>query len=431
MKSLLKLESLEQLGWRFGLETIQALLSELNHPEMGLKVIHVAGSNGKGSTCAFTASFLKNRGYKTGLYTSPHLSDIRERFRVNGTWISQRDFDRHSRFVLDTCLKVKKRLGYFPTHFEALTAIAFCWFKEQRVDWLVLEVGLGGRLDATNVIERPIVSLITPVGLEHQNILGKTVDKIAAEKAGILKSNGLAATIQYQPAALSSILQIAEKKRARVWVGGKDFKFGPSRLGFYWRGPGFEGELKVPNLPDYQIVNASLALAGIQILRTQGFSADQKLIERSFGEMRWPGRVETISRKPLILMDGAHNPDAARGLVSFLKRQYPRQRWVVLNGFLKDKDYASFARIMKPVTVLSVVTEPESDRTEKGLRIFEAWEKEGVKSIWVNDWKKALTFAQTKTRSGFSNTGLLITGSLYLVGGCRYQLIGFRGLDKI
>src|ERR1019366_6614569 len=136
------LDSLEQFGWRFGLESIQALLAELDHPESSLKVVHVAGSNGKGSTCAFIASYLKYSGYKTGLYTSPHLCDIRERFRINGTWIPNRDFNRHVELVLRACQTVKRKLGHSPTHFEALTAMAFSWFKEQKVDWVVLEVGL-------------------------------------------------------------------------------------------------------------------------------------------------------------------------------------------------------------------------------------------------------------------------------------------------
>src|ERR1039458_5494099 len=179
MRSPLRLESLERLGWRFGLQTMQALLAELGHPEFSLKIVHVAGSNGKGSTCAFMASFLRQCGFKTGLYTSPHLGDIRERFRINGAWISRRDFDRHSKKVLKACGEVEKKLGHLPTHFEALSAIAFSWFEEQKTDWVVLEVGLGGRLDATNVVPAPAVALITPISLEHQDILGKTIGKIA------------------------------------------------------------------------------------------------------------------------------------------------------------------------------------------------------------------------------------------------------------
>ena len=431
MNAKSKLDSLEQFGWRFGLESIQALLAELHHPETSRKVVHVAGSNGKGSTCAFIASFLKHSGYKTGLYTSPHLCDIRERFRINGEWISNRDFNRHAELVLKGCYAVKKKLGHSPTHFEALTAMAFSWFKEQKVDWVVLEVGLGGRLDATNVIQNPAVSLISPIGLEHQNILGKSIEKIAWEKAGILKEGSWAATIQTHAGALRAIEKTAKEKGAKLLIGGKDFKFNRERRGFRWEGEGFSKSINVPGLVDYQIVNASLALAGIQCLKAQGVPCDSKIVEKSFSTMRWPGRAEVIRQKPLILLDGAHNPDAAKALVSFLKKKHPQNRWIVLNGFLKDKDYHSFTKIMKPITRLSIVTEPPDERGEEGSKVFAEWGKRGVKTLLLKEWKRALELALNKLEKHEPAFSLLITGSLYLGGACRQSLLGLKGLDKI
>ena len=428
---MLRLESLEQLGWRFGLETIQALLDELDNPQNSLQVVHVAGSNGKGSTCAFMACFLKHCGYKTGLYTSPHLSNIRERFRINGTWISQRDFDRHSRRVLRACRKVQRKMGHLPTHFEALTAIAFCWFKEQMVDWVVLEVGLGGRLDATNVISQPAVSLIAPVGLEHQNILGKTIGKIAGEKAGILKEGCLAAAVQFHPEAARVIDDIAQEKGSLLWLAGRDFKFKKGPKGFDWEGPGLTGRFKLPGFPDYQIPNAALALAGIQHLRGWGVSANRRLVQESFSGMRWPGRMEVINRKPLILLDGAHNPEAAQALYHSLREGYPHKRWIVLNGFLEDKDHAVVVRRLKSLTLCSIVAEPDSDRKKDGKDVFAAWEREGIPTILVKDGPKALDLALAKLRRCPPRTGLLITGSFYLVGACRKQLVGSKGLERI
>ena len=430
MKLKLQLESLEQLGWRFGLQTVQALLDEMGHPELSLKVVHVAGSNGKGSTCAFIASFLKHCGYRTGLYTSPHLCDIRERFRLNGSWISRADFDRHTQRVLRACSKVQKKLGHFPTHFEALTAIAFSWFEEQRVDWVVLEVGLGGRLDATNVIPSPAVSLITPIGLEHQNILGKSLGKIAGEKAGILKEGCLAATVQYHREAAKSIEKIAEEKGAKLWLAGRDFMFRKEPGGFYWEGPGLTRRFRFPCLTDFQMANAALSVAGIQCLEALGLSKEPGVIEKSFVAMRWPGRVEEINRKPLVVLDGAHNPEAARALLTSLKTRYPNRHWIVLNGFLSDKNHRSFAEILAPLTDLSIVTEPFSPRAEKGKRVFQAWENSGVKAILVQDWEKALAFSLSKSKQA-KNTGLLITGSLYLVGDCRKKWKGIGDLVKI
>jgi len=325
---------------------------------------------------------------------------------------------------------VKKRLGHYPTHFEALTAMAFSWFKEQKVDWVVLEVGLGGRLDATNVIPAPAVSLITPIGLEHQAILGKSIGKIAWEKAGILKRGSPAATVQYRPEASRVIEKTAKKSGAKLWIGGRDFKFRKEPGGFYWEGPGLRKRFRVPHLPDYQVINAALALAGIQCLAAAGVAAGPEVLQKSLATARWPGRLETISQKPLVLLDGAHHPDGARALFSFLKRRYPGKRWMVLNGSLDDKDSISFARILAPLTELALVTEPPSGRTEKGEKVFKAWEREGRRALLVRDWNQALSLAFMKLRCSPAS-GLLITGSLYLVGACRKALIGLKDLERI
>lgn len=425
----LNLDTLERLGWRFGLQTTEALLSELGNPHRNLRVVHVAGTNGKGSTSAFMASILKACGYKTGLYTSPHLCDIRERFRVNGTWISERDFDRITRRVLSACAKIKKQLGHLPTEFEALTAIAFCWFQEQKVDWLVLEVGLGGRLDATNAVPLPELALITPIGLEHQEILGKSLAKIATEKAGILKSGGLAATFQYKQEALQAIERIAREKGVGLWVGGRDFKHRLAGNQFHWEGPGFNQTFRLSGLPAFQITNASLAVAGIRMLVSRDLSAPVKTIQKGLAAMHWPGRMEVLQNKSLVLLDGAHNPDAAEALSFALKREYPGQKMVLLNGFLRDKDYAQCAKIMAPHTALAVVTAAPSDRAEEPLNIVRAWERAGVRALWVKDWKQALVVSRGLASA--AKNPLLIMGSLYLGGECRQALIGSKGLRKI
>ena len=429
MNAIKRLDSLERFGWRFGLETITALLSELGDPHQSLRCVHVAGSNGKGSTCAFMASYLKHSGYKTGLYTSPHLSDIRERFRINGVWISPVDFKRQAERVLDACGRVKRKLGHSPTHFEALTAIAFSWFKEQKVDWVVLEVGLGGRLDATNVISHPALSLITPVGLEHQDILGKTIGKIAWEKAGILKRDCLAATYQTQREASQVIEKTAVEREVPLWVNGRNYKVRKEGNGFRWEGPGLSKKFKLSSFSDFQMENAGLALAGIQMLRTRGISGSASLIQKSLLAARWPGRVEVVRSTPLVVLDGAHNPDAAMALASSLTRKYPGKRWILLNGFLKDKDYAAVIRLLKPLAAQPVVTEPPNGRAEKGEFVFKAWERAGAQPLLVKNWKKALDFV-LKKQARFQSP-VLITGSLYLIGSCRKALVGNRGLDRI
>lgn len=293
-------------------------------------------------------------------------------------------------------------------------------------------MGLGGRLDATNVITSTALSLITPIGLEHQAILGKTIGQIAGEKAGIIKSGSFVATAQYRSEALKVIREKASQEAAQLWSAGRDFKYHRTVKGFRWSGPGLSQEIHLPNNAPYQVTNAALALAGIQYLRTcDGVNASTSAIQKAFNAMTWPGRVEVVSQKPLILLDGAHNPDGARVLSDYLKRQFSGRRWIVLNGLLTDKDHRAFIQCLKPVTALSIVTEPHIDRAEKGELIYRAWEKQGVQTLLVKDWQKALALAQSKLSGSDSSIGLLITGSLYLVGDCRRSLMGLKGLERI
>lgn len=409
--------------------SIRALLEELRNPEKGLRVIHVAGSNGKGSTCAFTASILQTAGYRTGFYTSPHLCDIRERFRVNGHWIPKPDLVRLAKRVLTACAKVRRRLGHSPTHFEVLTALAFLWFRERKVDWAVLEVGLGGRLDATNAIEDPRSCLIAPVSLEHQAILGKDVATIAGEKAGILKPGCVGVTWQTERKATRVIARRADDLGVPLAREGRHYRYRPVRGGFLWEGFGFKDRFDLTGAGTYRMGNAALAVAGIRALETSGVSVSHSNLQKGLSRTSWPGRFEVISRKPLVLLDGAHNPAGALALRQALDLRYPGKRWVVLNGFLSDKDVEGIVPALAGAVQLSIVTEPPSGRRQDGMRIFRAWEKEGVPVVWVGDWRKALQLAARKAQA--CGQGLLITGSLYLVGACRQTLVGTKGLERI
>jgi dihydrofolate synthase/folylpolyglutamate synthase len=411
MKRYDPLASLQRFGWRFGLDTVRSLLACLGDPHRDLPCVQVAGSNGKGATAAFLASILRAAGYRTGLYTSPHLSDPRERFRLDGRVIPCADHRRLARRVLRACGGF--RSGRLPTYFEAQTALAFLWFRERRVDVAVLETGLGGRLDATNVVDAPLACLITPVGMEHRDILGPTLERITAEKAGILKRGCLAATLQTDSRPLQVLRRKAEERGAFLWVAGEDF---PDRVSL------------PPGRPSFDAANAALAAAGARLLRHRGFRIDEDAIRLGLSAMRWPGRFEPVSRRPLILLDGAHNPPATEALAEALRTRRPGGRWVVLNGYLRDKDASSCVSALAPVTAVSVVTDPPSARAGGGERVFRAWESRGVRSFYVRDWKQALALARRKGGGAFP---LLVTGSLYLVGACREVLVGGRGLDRI
>ena len=284
-------------------------------------------------------------------------------------------------------------------------------------------------MDATNVIPGPAVCLITPVSLEHQDILGRTIEKIAREKAGIIKNGSLVATVQNQARATRVIIKIAREKNATLWLSDRDFRFQNEFGGFYWQGPALKKRFRFSQLPYFQIANAALALAGIQMLKTHSVRLDVSAVEKSFSAMHWPGRIEIVRHDPLVVMDGAHNPAAALALFDSLQDIYPKKKWIILNGFLKDKDYTAFAKILRPITLLSIVSEPPSERAETGARVAKAWEKAGVRNFWIKDWRKALDLSLNVSRK--AKMPLLVTGSLYLIGICRRLLIGAKGLDQI
>lgn len=427
MNPTLKLESLERLGWRFGLDTVRALLEELGNPHLGLRCVHVAGSNGKGTVCAYLADYLRRSGFRTGLYTSPHLCDLRERFRIDGAWMPSTDLQRHSRNVLRACERVRGRLGHLPTHFEALTAIAFCWFREKKVDWAVLETGLGGRLDATNVIPVPALAVLTPIGLEHQDILGKGIPRIAREKAGILKEGGMGVTLQLDPRARQVLQRISKERRVGLWNWGREFRHHPAPGGFLWEGKGLRRRFRLKDPSPVRLRNAALSVAAMTRLGDLGVPIRPSRMQGTLLRSRWPGRFEVVRTSPRILVDGAHNPDGAKALASHLRSRYPGEKWVVLNGLLKDKDQRAYVGELASLAAKVVVTEPSGNRSGKGKQVLKAWERKGATAILVRDWRKALRTA----RKFQGRQALLVTGSLYLVGDCRKALVGLKGLARI
>jgi dihydrofolate synthase/folylpolyglutamate synthase len=327
------LESLEKFGINLGLDRIKVLLERLGNPHQKFKSIHVAGTNGKGSTCAMLASILKEAGYKVGLYTSPHLFDYRERIKINGKDIPKREFTR----IIE---RIRKRIRSrnreeTPTVFEVLTAAAFTYFAEQKVEYAVIEVGMGGRLDATNVIT-PLVAIITNIDLEHTAILGRTLAKVAAEKAAIIKPRVPVITAETKPEALRVIKHNADKNRSLlIQVGSVQ-----------------EG-LKTNLIGEHQKVNAACAVAAV---RLANIAANKQAILRGLKMVSWPGRFQVLSRKPLTIVDGAHNPAGIKVLVETLKQQFPGKKFTFIFGTQEDKDLASMLSLLRPLAKKIVIT---------------------------------------------------------------------------
>ncbi|MHB8907811.1 MAG: bifunctional folylpolyglutamate synthase/dihydrofolate synthase [Syntrophales bacterium] len=405
--TLAYLSSLNKMGIRFGLDPIRSLLDRLHNPQNGYPCVLIAGTNGKGSVAAMTASILAAGGFKTGLYTSPDLIEFRERIRINGTMIS------HEEAAICT-ERVKKEMVEEVSYFEFLTAMAFLHFYRQQVDIAILEIGMGGRLDATNVVI-PRVSIITNISLEHREYLGNTLEKIAREKGGIIKEGGHCLTAARQKRVVSTLEAICREKRVTLYRVGKEIRTTIHRDGtFSYHGVGrCHAGLVCPLAGRHQFSNAALALGAVELLADAGFPVDDAVVAKGLRETRWEGRLEILRRAPTLLVDGAHNPAGAETLRRALQNGFPRRRLILIFGVLGDKDYPAMAKRLLPLADRVILTRPNSERSLSPdlllpvARMFhEAVER-------IDNPADAL-------RSALSGAGeedlICVAGSLYLVG---------------
>lgn len=353
----------------FDLSRVQRLLDSLGSPEKRFKSVHIAGTKGKGSTSAMLASILRAAGYRTGLYTSPHLHSFRERIQVNGELIPEAEFAS-----LTERVRPVAELDPELTTFEVATAMAFAHFAQVGVDIAVIEVGLGGRLDATNVIH-PLVSVITTIGHDHMHILGRTLAQIAGEKAGIIKPGTPVVSAPQQPSAMSVIQRTCAEKGATLHVASREWTWRGGRKSLEcqefsaWRRPTnpngrmvFHPPLCLPLLGRHQLRNAAVVLETIATLRTGGMAVGESAIRRGLREVFWPARFEVLSPRPAFVVDGAHNVDSARFLARTLQEYFPGQRpWFVL-GILSDKDIPSILHQLLPIAQGAVLTQPRHPR---------------------------------------------------------------------
>ena len=384
-KQVLKeLYSLDVPKWKLGLERIELLLKKIGNPEKNLRCLHVAGTNGKGSVCAMLHSILIDAGYKAGMYTSPHLKKFNERIRINNVLITDGE-------IVKYYLKVKKRATN-QSFFEITTAMAFLYFKEKNIDFLVLEVGLGGRLDATNVVT-PLVSIITNIGLEHTNILGKTLEKIAYEKAGIIKENAQVITAA-EGIALDTIKKIADKKNSELIIVDKNK---------------IKRNLTLKHLNGkFQACNAAIAVKSIEIIKNcYKIKINKRNIINGLKNAEWPGRLQFLEKN--VLVDCAHNPDGFKALINELK-YIPHKNLILMLGFSDDKDIKSISKMVNPLASQIILTKSDSKRAAEPESIKRYFNKS---TITVQNPKKALDCAKKIAKKGDL---ILIAGSIFLVG---------------
>ena len=367
---------LRRFGWRPGLATVRHLLELLGAPQQSTPSLHVAGTNGKGSTAAMLSAILQAAGYRTGLYTSPHLLDFRERIRVNGTPIPEREVTQLTARLREVCAAhfvpypvpdpPATNLPY-PTFFELTTAMAFLHFTSHQVEAAVIEVGLGGRLDATNVIT-PQVAVVTNISLEHQEYLGRTLQEIAGEKAGIIKP-GVPVITATSGEALAVIRRMAHEQRAALVSVREEYTWTIRESGlegqvFDLAGPARRYEAVQLSLAGrHQIENAVTAIAACEALARQGYRLDETEIRRGLTQMRWPGRLQIVGERPRILLDGAHNPAGAEALAAFLaEHREALHRLILIFGVLRDKDWEAMLSLLGPLADLTILTHPPGDR---------------------------------------------------------------------
>lgn len=403
--------SLLAFGIRPGLERIKLLLKKLGNPEKSLRFIHVAGTNGKGTVCSLIASVLTSAGYKTGLYTSPYIVDFRERIRVDGEMIDEKSLEEITDTVKNEIEKLRKE-DVVITEFEAVTAAAFLYYKAVGCDFVVLETGLGGRFDATNVIERPLASVITSISLDHVKILGDTIAEIAYEKCGIIKNDCPVVTCSAQnPQALKVIkeqcrihnseLHIANEKQCEVMCESIE----GSKIIYDGR------EVRVPFAGKHQIQNCITALKCIGILKEQGISISEKAIKTGIEQTKNPARCEIVSYSPFVVFDGCHNEDSAKALKSVIENHLRGKRIIAVMGMMEDKDVEKVLKLLVPHFDKVITVTVSNPRSMKCDELSDLVRGLGCESSFFENEIDGIKAAVSELRNDYV---LIVCGSLYL-----------------
>ena len=394
---------------REDLNLMNKLMDELGNPQDSLNFIHVAGTNGKGSCCAMLTSILKEANYKVGTYTSPHLINYEERISINGIEIVSADFCRLVKKVKD----VSDKLNILPMFFDILTAVAFLYFKENKCDIVILEVGLGGRLDATNIIKRPIISVIMNIGLEHTQILGDTLEKIACEKLGIVKENSDVVT--YENKKLINIYKkVCKERNANLHF--TDFgkveiiSEGINKQLFNYKN---YKNIKLSLLGKHQFYNAAVVIECIDLLKEKGFEINEIDLKNGFRNTIWNARLSILSNNPLFILDGAHNPQCAKALVDSLPQIISKQKAIIICGILKDKDYKQIVDELSGYAKEFICLNPNSKKALDKEELFKYISDKNIKATLAKDAKEAINIALDKTQD---DDVILACGSLYLAG---------------
>ncbi|MDQ1912385.1 folylpolyglutamate synthase/dihydrofolate synthase family protein [Paenibacillus sp. GD4] len=418
------------VGIKPGLKRMERIMELLEHPERRLKFIHVAGTNGKGSVCAYLTEIMKTCGYHVGTFTSPYIEKYNERIRINGENISDED-------LLATINKIKPAIDAVaatelgqPSMFEISTVIAIEYFaREACPDYVVWETGLGGRLDSTNIVT-PVISVITNIGHDHMDVLGDSLEQIAAEKAGIIKSGVPVVSAVEQPEVIRVIEETAKAKKSTLYLLGREFHF--ETLSSQENDQRFRFQGTFRNVPElsismngaHQLKNASVALMTIEVLRQYyALIVEDEDLQKAMKEAFWPGRLELVSREPRILIDGAHNPEGAEVLAGALKDTFSYTKLHFMMGMLGNKNHTGYFRHILPIVDTLILTEPDWHKKAQAAELaglartlLAEIGRTDVEVIVEPDWKTALELLKRRTAQ---DDLAVVSGTLYLIGDVR------------
>jgi len=411
------LAGLEKFGTVFGLESIKWILSLLDNPHLGIKTVHVAGTNGKGSVVSMLSCMLQEEGYKVGKYISPHLVSFTERISINEVEIREEE-------VADIANVLRKRVRdadekRFFTYFDFTTALAFEFFYERQTDICIVETGMGGRLDSTNVVS-PLVSIITNVDYDHMNYLGSELPGIAREKAGIIKK-GVPVVTGADGLSLEVIEETARGADSTVYALGRDFRFGKEgdQLMAYDGMKRQIDNLFVNLRGDHQLMNGALALAAAECLEGPGFRVSEAAMRNGLSRVNWQGRLEVVNERPLILLDGAHNVQGIRSLKQYLRGHFTEKRKILVFGVMRDKAYGEMVEEILPLFDAVILTRPDIDRA---LSPYELKDSAG-EALVTESVGDALREARNMAKD---EDLIVVTGSFYTVGEARSIVCGIE-----
>lgn len=425
-EALIYIDSICGLGSKLDLSRITEILTRLGNPQEKYKIIHVAGTNGKGSACSMLSQILISAGYKTAEYTSPHLERYNERFVINNKEITNDDYAKYMGIIKKNADEMEEEGFGRPTVFEHITALGFLYFADNHVDFAVIEVGLGGRFDATNVVKAPILSVIASISFDHTEYLGNTLESIAFEKGGIIKQGCPVVLYNQSECVYNVIKKLSDERNSKLYYAFDEnidvIRQDIDETILSVKNEYFEyNDVLLPLIGEYQIKNCALVLLAAHALKQSGIPITDKNIRDGILKAKWNGRMEVCQKNPLIVLDGAHNPDGILMLAKSAEKYFAGKKLVLLMGVLSDKEYGKMAEEIIPLADAVVITRPDSER---------ALSADGLKKVALKYCDKVYSLENIDEAYKFAidlvdkEDVLLCAGSLYLVGRLRTLIMG-------